>query len=211
VCVSLDGRGCVQVQMRTLAMHIPSPLNMAQATPLSLQADSFYFGGTKTSRAVSHPSAPSAVVARQRMQADPPMHLEANGDTSRSRGGAALRASTREDGCTVCGVNVPITAPAMCDGLVPETCCFVKSACARHDDAYCDMKLSRRLAETTCRRNLTHTISLTRIFTGIPYAKIPASRPVGFSCTRQWFGGGTNYFHRSTVPSTHLFRNYMRP
>jgi hypothetical protein len=47
------------VQMRTLAMHIPSPLNMAQATPLSLQADSFYFGWTKKSRAVSQPSAPS--------------------------------------------------------------------------------------------------------------------------------------------------------
>ena len=150
------------------------------------------------SRAVSQPSAPSAVVARQRMQADPPMHLEANGDTSRSRGGVPLRAPTREEGCTVCRVNVHITAPAMCDGLVPETCCFfVKSAryplsCER-DDAYCDMKLSRKLAETTCRRNLTHTISRTRIFTGIPICKHPSIPAGGFSCTHQWFGGGTRY------------------
>jgi hypothetical protein len=158
--VSLDGRSCAQVQVRTLTMHIPSPLTIAQTTSTSLHADSCYFGRTKKSRAVSQPSAPSAVVARQHMQPDPPMHLEANGDTSRAVGGAPLRASTQYqgDGSTVCGVGVHITAAAMCDGgLVPETCCcFVKSACARYlscerDDAYCDMKLSKRVADVTCR------------------------------------------------------------
>jgi hypothetical protein len=44
---------------------------------------------------------------------------------------AAQGVDLRRGGCTVCGVSLKrahITASAMCDGFVPETCCFVKSA-----------------------------------------------------------------------------------
>ena len=64
--------------------------------------------------------------------------------------------------------------------------------------------VKKELVETTCRRNLTHTISLTRIFTGMPDAKIPASRQVGFLACASG-GGGTKYFHRSTVPQTIIY------
>jgi len=64
--------------------------------------------------------------------------------------------------------------------------------------------VKKELAETTCRPNLTHTISLTRIFTGMPDAKIPASRQVGFLACASG-GGGTKYFHRSTVPQTIIY------
>ena len=115
-CVSLGGRRCAQVQVRTLAMHIPRTFSPDH------RADSCYFGCTKKSRAVWQPSAPNAVVARQRMQPNPPMHLKANGDTSRADGGTPLRASSasRRNGCTVCGdgvQSVHIAAAAMCESV----------------------------------------------------------------------------------------------
>jgi hypothetical protein len=146
---SLDGRSCAQVQVRTLAMRISDGLSPDH------RVGSCYFGCTKKSRAVWQPSAPNAEVARQRMQPNPPVHLKANGDTSRADGGTPLSgrrpcqggmaAPFAETACKVCTLRRrPCVNP--CDGRpVPETCCFVKSAryfCCDRDDAYCDMKPS---------------------------------------------------------------------
>lgn len=96
--------------------------------------------------------------------------------------------------------------PCVGVALVPETCCFVKSArylSCECDDVYCDMKLSKSggWQNITCRQKLTrpHLAYVARQsdfhWDGEMRCTDPSTPAGGFSCTRQRFAGGTNYSH----------------